>query len=85
MEEQEIRDKWARLHSILSRAYWQPLGKYSDQAAPTAEEVAEVEAAMGEPITEMDEANFNRIHSALWAASDAELVANGYEPDTPPE
>lgn len=82
MTEQEIKLKWKRLHDILSYVYWQPKGKYADEPAPTADEIAEVEAAMGEPIADpdnpLDLANFNRIHGGVWTACNQELIDNGF-------
>lgn len=90
MTEQEIRLKWKRLHDILSLVYWQANGKYADDPAPTADEIAEVEAVMGELIADpgnpLDLANFNRIHGALWEACQQELIDGGFvEPEQPPE
>ena len=83
MTEQEIRDKWEALHNTITLIYYQPLGKYADQDPPTGGEIATLEDAMGESCTGLDQDNFNRIHGDLWAACEAELIAEGYP--QPPE
>ncbi len=78
MTEQEIRDKWEALHNTLTLAYYQPLGKYPDQPAPDTADIAALNTAMSETCTGLDHENFDRIHGALWAAMEQELIDGGF-------
>lgn len=85
MTEQEIRDKWEALHHTLTLVYYQPLGDYAEQPVPSAGEITALEDAMGETCTGLDEANYTRIHGALWGGFEQEMIANGYPVSEPGE
>lgn len=80
MTEQEIRDKWEALHNTLQLCYYQPLGKFAEVDPPAAGDITVLETAMGEPCTGLDQVNFDRIHGALWAAQEQELIDEGFPP-----